>query len=196
MSPNPLLLDGLSYADTLPLEFRARAAPLEPAELARLSAENLQVLIADASLEEQRAPVDAKSDADHALMADLQRLEFKVNVLIELVARLMKRSDALPPARAYRLYANGLEWLSGASEVLPGMQGIVALHVSRRFPHPLELPGVVAALREETPGTWVQFGFHGLAPVVTDQLEKLIFRHHRRSIADARAFGARPGSGR
>ena len=49
------LFDGICYEDALPLEFRAGALP-EAAVLSGLNADNFQLLIADASLDEARVP--------------------------------------------------------------------------------------------------------------------------------------------
>jgi hypothetical protein len=176
--------EALGYADVLPLRFEPLAKFPEGAILAGLNAENLQVLVADASLDEQR-PLDVKTDEEHALAEDLQRVEFKLNVLIELVARLLKRADDLPPARGVRLYAGGVEWLAAGAEAPSGI-GIVRLHVSRHFPQPLALPGRVVGRHEDAEGSWVQFVFEGLAPKVVALLERLVFRHHRRSVAGSR----------
>jgi Atypical PilZ domain, cyclic di-GMP receptor len=179
--------DGLGYADTLPLRLERLERPPEGAALAGINHENYQVLVADASLDEQRPlGVEKKGDEEHALAEDLQRVEFKVNVLIQLVARLLKSAGDLPPVRSCRLHAAGLEWLLDAEEVLPG-HGLVSLHVSRHFPQPLLLPGRVIGEHADAEGTWLGFEFEGLSPSVVELLERLVFRHHRRSVAGSRA---------
>lgn len=179
-------LDGLGYEDGTPLGYEPRAALPEGPALAALNAEIVEVLVADASLDEQRpVHVDSKHDEEHALAEDLQRLEFKVNVLIQLVARLMKREDAMPPVRHWRLHGQGVEWLVADDAPASGV-GLVSLYVSRNFPQPLVLPGRVVGMREDAHGRWVQFRFAGLVPAAAELLEKLIFRHHRRAVAGTR----------
>lgn len=179
-------LDGVSYADSVPLSFERVAALPEGAALAAILLEDQQVLVADASLDEQRPITDKKSDEEHELAQDLQRLEFKVNVLIQLVARLIDQGGDRPPACSIRLSAGGLEWLAGGDDVLPG-PGIVRLFVSRHFPQPLALPGRVLGTRSDADGRWVRFAFEGLSLPVTDLLERLVFRHHRRLVAGTRS---------
>lgn len=180
-----MALDGLGYQDTTPLGFRPQPAPPEGAFLAGLNAETLEVLVADSSLDERSGHGEKKYDEEHALSEDIQRLEFKVNVLIQLVARLLKREELMPPERAWRLHVGGLEWLAGAQP--ESGVGIVDLYASRVFPEPLRLPGRVLGVREDASGRWVQFAFDGLSPQVSDLLAKLIFRHHRRAVAGTRA---------
>lgn len=177
--------EGLGYADALPLGFERLERLPEGAALAGITQENQQVLVADASLDDQRPHSEKKSDEEHALAEDLQRVEFKVNVLIQLVARLLKQADSLPPVRSLRMYATGLEWLLDGEQVLPGV-GIVSLHVSRHFPQPLRLPGRIVGERRDVEGIWLRFAFEGLTPSVTELLERLVFRHHRRLVAGTR----------
>ena len=178
--------EGLGYGDALPLGFeRLERLPEGPA-LAGILLENQQVLVADASLDEQRPSAEKKSEDEPELAEDLQRLEFKVNVLIQLVARLLNRGADLPPARRFRLHAQGLEWRVDDEEVQPGV-GLVQLHVSRYFPQPLVLPGRIRGVHADDEGRWVGFAFEGLSPLVVDLLERLIVRHHRRLVAGTRA---------
>lgn len=177
--------EGLGYADTLPLGFERLERLPEGAALAGLNQETQQVLVADASLDEQRGHAEKKSDEEHELAEDLQRVEFKVNVLIQLVARLLKRDDDLPPVRSVRLHAEGIEWLPAGEDVRPG-SGLVSLHASRHFPQPLTLPGRILGTHVDGEGTWVRFAFEGLTPSVTELLERLVFRHHRRLVAGTR----------
>lgn len=177
---------GVVHEDSLPLGWAARPLPDGP-ELAGLNTENAEVLVADASLDEQRphGSGDKKHDEDHALAEDLQRVEHKLNVLIQLVARLLKRDDRLPKTRVFRMHASGVEWVADGTEPVSG-PGLVTLYVSRYFPQPLLLPGRFAGFHDDSHGRWIRFEFEGLAANVEELLARLIFRHHRRQIAGAR----------
>ncbi|HUO95035.1 MAG TPA: PilZ domain-containing protein [Steroidobacteraceae bacterium] len=178
--------EGLGYTDALPLGFERLAELPDAAALGGIALENHQVLVADASLDEQRPHSEKKSDEEPELAEDLQRLESKVNVLIQLVARLLNRATTLPPVRSIRLHASGLEWRIDDEEVQPGT-GVVELHVSRHFPQPLRLPGRIEGVASDDGGRWVGFRFEGLTPSVTELLERMIFRHHRRLVAGTRS---------
>ncbi len=178
--------EGISYSDTLPLAFIEGAVP-DAARLAGLNADNFQLLIADASLDEARVPTsESKGDDDSQVLEDLHRLEHKVNVLIQLVAKLVAREQSMPDATAWRLYATGVEWQSAVAPAAPGTDGQVLLYVSRQFPQPLRLPGKIQAPRHDAAGAWQAFAFEGLSVAVTEGLERLIFRHHRRAVAGVR----------
>lgn len=180
-------LDGLYYADAMPLAFATLAQPVDAEAAARMNADNAQVLIADASLDEtHRSSFEPTSDEDLPLAADVQRIEFKLNVLLQLVGRLLIRDRVLPVPLRVRLHANGLEFQPVDTRPPSGTCGVVSLFINRGFPQPLELPGRIAAYRSDGDGLWAQFAFEGLSAHVTDMLEKLIFRHHRRQVAEAR----------
>jgi hypothetical protein len=177
--------EGLGYTDSVPLGFeRLERLPDGPA-LSAIVLENQQVLVADASLDEQRPHKEKKSDEEPELAEDLQRLELKVNVLVQLVGRLLNRGASLPPVRSIRVHAQGLEWQVDDEEVQPGI-GLVHLYVSRYFPQPLTLPGRILGVHADGEGRWVRFAFEGLSPYVVDLLERMIFRHHRRLVAGSR----------
>ena len=175
--------EGICYEDALPLEFVPGPLP-EAAVLAGLNADNFQLLIADASLDEARVPAsESKSDDDSAIAEDLHRLEHKVNVLIQLVAKLVAKDQQLPGVTPWRLYAGGLEWRAGAVECHADATGQVSLYVSRQFPQPLRLPARIVAGRSDETGYWQRCIFEGLSAAVTEGLDRLIFRHHRRAVA-------------
>ncbi len=187
---NPDFIDGLHFDALLPLEFtEADAEPL-PATLSRLNADNLQVLQADASLAESHRAAETK-DEDRPWLADLARLEFKLDVLLATLGRLLAKEAAMPAPVPVRMYAAGLEWLATGQRPVAGAAGRVALFINPAFPQPVIIHGQVSGHRADAQGLWAQFAFAGLSPAVVDLLERLVFRQHRRQVA-----GARAGTGR
>ena len=173
---------GLAYHDEMPLGFRPLAAIPDAAELQRLNTENQQILQLDASLEE-RHPVDAKDD-DAVIRNELERLESKLNVIMQLLARLLSRENVLPGDRKFRLAADGIEWEHDAM-LKVGSLGVVSLHINRTLPYPLDLAGKVVGVHQSGAKYRTAFVFEGVAANVVELLEKMIFRHHRRAVADA-----------
>jgi hypothetical protein len=178
----------LCFSARLPFAFRRQEGEWTPDTLARINAENQQVLSAEASIAESHRLVDAK-DEERPWLADLVRLENKLDMLMGLVGSLLAREANVPPATSIRLFANGLEWLAGEAPPPAGTAGVVILYVNPSFPQPLQLPGSVRSQRAEGDRHWIRFEFHGQSPAVVDLLEKMLFRHHRRQVAEARASG-------
>ncbi len=175
---------GLAYHDSMPLGFRPLAALPDAAELLRINNENQQILVLDASLEE-RHPVDPKDD-DAIMRHELERLESKLNVIMQLLSRLLARENIVPADRKVRLAPDGIAWDHDVALTLESV-GVAALHINRSLPYPLELVGRVVGC-QQTDGIYrVAFAFEGVAANVIELLEKMIFRHHRRAVADARS---------
>jgi hypothetical protein len=182
--PESFLGDGLIFEDFLPLAWVEGPLP-QDVILGRLNADNQQLLGAEASLDEVRVH-EALKDESPALLHELQRLEFKLNVLLRLVADLAKRSSALPPARHIKLSAGGMEWIGEGAPAM-GSSGVVDVYINTTLPQPLRLPATVIGRRTHAESVVTQMQFTGLSDPVVDLMEKLIFRHHRRLIAGSRA---------
>lgn len=181
--PVSFLGDGLIFKESLPLAFTA--GPLaEGLHLARLNVDNQQLLGAEASLEEVRVH-DTLKDESPALLHELQRLEFKLNIVLRLVAEMSVRSSALPPHRLVAVSSTGLEW-SGDDAPPLGATGLLLAYVNPALGQPLKIPCRVDAERVEESVRIAQLRFVGLSEAVRELLDKLIFRHHRRLVASAR----------
>jgi len=175
--------DGLILEDFLPLKWTPGAPP-EGIALARLNADNQQLLGAEASLEEVRVH-EALKDESQALLHELQRLEYKLNVLLRLTADLVRRSDDLPPSRHIKLSSGGFEWIGGDAPALR-TSGTIDLYINTTLPQPLRLPAIVIGDQATIDFPASQMQFTGLSDQVVDLIEKLIFRRHRRLVAGTR----------
>ncbi len=175
--------DGLVFEDTLPVAWTP--GPLiEGSELARLNADNHQLLGAVYSLEETRVQ-EALKDESPALVLELQRLEFKLNILLRLTAEISLRNSALPAPRKLRLTARALEW-RGPDAPSGGTTGVLQLYITPAVPQPLKLTCAVVSERQVDRERASQLRFHGVSELVVALIDKFIFRHHRRLIAGAR----------
>jgi len=181
--PEAFLGDGLVFEEALPVVWTA--GPLaDGLALARLNSDNHQLLGAESSLDEVRVH-EALKDESPALVHELQRLEYKVNILLRLTAELSLRSSGLPEAQRVRLTSRALEWF-GDKVPLVGSTGLVAVYINPALPQPVRIPCTVAGERLQDNLRVAQLRFSGLSEAVVEQLDKLIFRHHRRLVAGAR----------
>ena len=125
--PESFLGDGLIFEEALPVVWTA--GPLaEGLALARLNADNHQLLGAEASLDEVRVH-EALKDESPALVQELQRLEYKVNILLRLTAELALRNSGLPPPQRVRLTSRALEWF-GEQTPAVGSTGQLAVYIN------------------------------------------------------------------
>ncbi len=181
--PEAFLGDGLIFEEALPAVWTAGAL-VEELALARLNADNHQLLGAESSLDEVRVH-EALKDESPALVHELQRLEYKVNILLRLTAELAVRSSGLPPAQRVRLTSHALEWF-GAESPAVGATGLLALYINSSLPQPVKIPCEIVGERMQDNLRVAELRFNGLSDAVVEQLDKLIFRHHRRLVAGAR----------
>jgi Atypical PilZ domain, cyclic di-GMP receptor len=181
--PESFLGDGLIFEESLPLAWTP--GPLaEGLTLARLNADNHQLLGAESSLDDVRVH-EALKDESPALVHELQRLEYKMNILLRLTADLALRHNALPPPQRVRLSSVALEWF-GEQTLAAGSSGLLAVYINPALPQSMKIPCVVAGERMQDNLRATQLRFSGLSDAVVELLDKLIFRHHRRLVAGAK----------
>ncbi len=181
--PDSFLGDGLVYEEALPAAWSP--GPLaEGLGLARLNADNQQLLAAESSLDEVRVP-EALKDESPALLHELQRLEFKINILLRLTAEISVRGSGLPPPQRVRLTSHGMEWF-GDDTPAQGASGLLSLFINPALPQSVKIPCLVQSQRTVDGEPVAQLRFVGLSEAVVHLLDKLIFRHHRRLVAGAR----------
>src|ERR1700681_334883 len=122
--PGSFLGDSLVFEESLPVSW-VPGALAEGLALARLNSDNHQLLGAESSLDEVRVH-EALKDESPALLHELQRLEYKVNILLRLTAELAVRHSALPPLQRVRLSSSALEWF-GVETPAIGSTGLLSL---------------------------------------------------------------------
>ena len=186
--PESFLGDGLIFEESLPVVWTPGILA-EGVQLARLNADNHQLLGAESSLDEVRVH-EALKDESPALLHELQRLEYKVNILLRLTAELALRSSGLPSLRN-ECACPRAHWSGSASTPLrPEATGLLSVYINSALPQPLKIPSIAAGEAAIDGARATRFRFVGLSDAVVDMLEKLIFRHHRRLVAGAKHAGA------
>jgi hypothetical protein len=185
--PESFLGDGLIFEESLPVVWTPGTLA-EGVPLARLNADNHQLLGAESSLDEVRVH-EALKDESPALLHELQRLEYKVNILLRLTAELTLRSSGLPQPTRVRMSSRALEWF-GEHAAEPKATGLLSVYMNPALPQPLKIPSIVTGEAAVDGARVTRFRFVGLSDAVVDMLENLIFRHHRRLVAGAKHAGA------
>jgi hypothetical protein len=181
--PESFLGDGLVYEELLPIAWTSGALA-EGLVLVRLNADNHQLLGAVSSLDEVRVS-EALKEESAALLHELQRLEYKINILLRLTADIAMRNSGVPPAEKVRLSSRALEWF-GERTPKVGASGLLSVYINPALPQPVKIPCTVDGERMEGGAHVAQLRFVGLSEPVIELLDKLIFRHHRRLVAGAR----------
>jgi hypothetical protein len=170
---------GLVLEDRLPLRWCAAEPPGGAPHLQLSNEETLRVIL---SLDEHH--VEA-SDENPEFAHEVQRLETKINLVLELVSQLLARQLQLPEARPVRLSAHEIEWETATAPAV-GSPVVIEAYVCPQYPRPLFLPATVRGFAAGR----ARAVFDDLGESVQELLEMLIFRHHRRQIAATRRSNA------
>ena len=169
--------DQLHHAAVLPVEWAARSGEENAALIARRLRRNLAALAVDAAGDERR---DRPSD-DGTVNVDLQRIDSKLNAIMELFALLLEHDLVVPPRVPLRFNAHGIEWQ--ASDAPQAGQPIaVRIHLEACPALPLELAAI--AIEAPEPG-WAAARFEAIRPPLSEAIAKMVFREHRRQVADS-----------
>jgi len=153
-------------------------------ELLSIDKENEKLLRASTIWQD---PVEVEElDHDHVSL-ELRRQDLKISLLLDLVGELLVRQSELPPHESIQLTATGIEFSNDVCAVGKGDKAKATLFLVPAFPRALQFYGDITS--SERKG-FSALSFQGISIAVQDQIEKIIFTHHRRSIAQEHA-GAR-----
>jgi hypothetical protein len=176
-----VMFEKIAYEDLLPVRWRPEAAAPAEVQAVSLAERNLRVLQACDALEEH-GKLEKKLDDDSPHSADLMRLDFKLNLLLELAGQLLAQTQPRPQTTQIRFNAMGAMWKTG--ETLPGNSfGLLEITLRDIIVQPLHLPAQIVAGAD---AGFARARFVALGETVADHIEKLVFRRHRRKIAGAR----------
>jgi hypothetical protein len=189
-SDTVILFEELAYQDMLPVAWRPLPDQIDPDLAASYTASNVRVLQASTALQEQGLTDKADENSPHS--QDLLRLELKINLLLDVVGRILASNQPRPPAVAIRFNALGATFQGAQPLPRPGAQGCVEIYLRECVAEPLRLIGRVANV---TSGGEIKVRFLPPGEAISDLLEKLAFRRHRRQVAGSR-HAPRPPTGR
>ncbi|NLO79809.1 MAG: hypothetical protein GX093_05815 [Xanthomonadaceae bacterium] len=176
-------MNALRYQDNVPLRWQELTALPSGAEEERIARDNSRLLQLLPFLEEsgqEQHPHDEEPPPRY-----IQLLEQRLLLLTELLADLLAQSRPLPPSHEIGITANTLDWIDDEPPA-PGALLLVELFLHPLQPRPLRLPVEVLAVEPHEDGQQVHARLHVNADHAQAELEKLIFRQHRRIIASRR----------
>jgi hypothetical protein len=173
--------DELAIEDELPFVWRPISLPLSPATQSHYSEGNARILQVCMALDDQ---TPAKKVDDPPQAAELERLDLKLNLLLDLVGRLLLQNQPRPSPARVRFNARGAVWkFNGAVAAAKlGESGIFEVYLHNCLVEPLRLCGCVH--RADQSGVEVRFD-RG-PEIVGNLIDKFTFRRHRRRVADVR----------
>jgi hypothetical protein len=174
-----VLQDELAFHDELPVEWEPAAAPLNHAAVVSLEEANITLLQACVAVEEQ--PAGDKREELMPLAHELARLDHKLNLVLQLLGRLMP-AGANASVAALRFNALGVSWQGGATLPTPGAQGILRIRLRSALPEQLQFPLQITAIS----GTEITARHLHLSERSAELIQRFCFLKHRKEVAGAR----------
>jgi len=181
--------EGVIYKDIVPLRWRDIAREELAFSYLSLQDSNEEVLRFITTLDEFH--VDNQDELGSSSGSDLSRIEFKLNLLLDMVTQLIERETAMPEAVPITLGSAGVEWVSMTAPC-EGALLKLSLYLHHKYPRPFVVIGKVLSVSPleesvDSAGKFlVRLAYETMSAPVQSGLEKLIFRQHRRSIAQSR----------
>jgi hypothetical protein len=175
-----VMFDKLAYEDLLPVRWRAQAEPLNDVMTRHLAERNLRVLQACDALEEHGKTEKPDDESPHS--ADIMRLDFKLNLVLDLVGQLLAASQPRVRPVPIRFNAMGAMWETSDAPA-EGSRGILEITLKDLIVQPMNLPAEVVSSGQAGAA---RVRFLSIGETVADHIEKLVFRRHRRKIAGSR----------
>jgi len=174
-----VLHNELAYHDILPVHWQALARPPNRFTLGSMDEANILLLQACIAVEEQ--PLRDKNDDLHPLANELARLDFKLNLLLQLVGSLVGRVQSTDPVPV-QFNALGASWQVRGVAPAVGDQGLLQIRLHGALVQTLDLYAQVTASENGA----VSATFFEMAPAVGELMQQLCFLRHRKQVAGAR----------
>lgn len=174
------LSDGITFQTTLPVDWcKLPSLPADNAQ-SQTSNANLRLLNALNILEE--LPQD--SEKSTSSLTQSPHLEAKLDLILGMLGELLRQHAIMPSPASMIISAHSLSILDVPATLLPSVGDLLQarLFLDTRYPQALVLSGTVSFVTISN----FTLEFHALNELVQEQLDKFVFRHHRRAIALSR----------
>lgn len=178
-SDTVVLHNELAYHDTLPVAWEPLDRPLDAFRLGALEEANTLLLQACLAVEEH--PLRDKHEDLHPLANELARLDYKLNLLLQLVGTLVNRAP-VPAAVPVQFNALGASWQALGVAPPVGAQGILHIRLRGVLAQTLDL---YAEISDSESGA-VSAKFLKLPPGTGELMQQLCFLRHRKQVAGSR----------
>jgi len=174
-----VLRNELAYHDTLPVAWEPLARPLDAFRRGALEEANVMLLQTCVAVEEQ--PLRDKNEELHPLASELARLDFKLNLLLQMVGTLV-RSAPMEAAVPVQFNALGASWQARGVAPTVGTVGLLHIRLRGTLVQTLDL---YAEITDSDSGA-VSAKFLDMPPVAGNLIQQLCFLKHRKQVAGSR----------
>lgn len=175
------LSDEITFQTVAPIDWcKIQSLPVA-GTLSQTTSANLRLLNALNILEE--LPQDAEQSSHH--LSESIHLEAKLDLILGMMGELLHQQAKIPETATVTVSAHTLSLAGLTMAALPGENDLlrVRLFLDTHYPQALVLHGRVSSKTESC----FSLALCHLGALVQEQLDKFIFRQHRRAIALSRS---------
>ena len=170
--------DSLVFQGRLPATFKAIPEIPSASTLAINNERN------EHTLRSSLIPNDSvEIDDNDEISQHLKRQEAKIDLLMDMVTELLARQSHMPKDVEVKLSAEGIEWQDTEQQFTVDDSVEIDVYITPSTPKAIRFYGNVVSSTEGTH----RVEFTGVSTQASDLLEKIIFRHHRRAVAQQRS---------
>lgn len=171
---------GLSIESTIPLGWVPEPAMTAAGRESHRNT-NIALLRALAALESQGT--EYEHEKQEAVQKALEHVESKLDLMLLMVAGLIRAGASLPPEKHMMLYGDHVVWHEHA-ENFPqvGQRLMLSLYLSSRLPQPLHMSATVTSVETLVAETRISAAFDAQDEEFSEWLTRTIFRYHRRAL--------------
>lgn len=185
---SPVVIEGLVFEGEFPVRWVFLST--EPSLLDEVHANQQNRQLLSVMLASEAHVHEGEEEAE-VLSHELQRIEGKLNLLLDLVGRLLCETNQLPTRYQVYLGGSALQCRLPADFALPPGDTSKALikieiFINPQMPMPLILHAEGKLIDAEDGEKYLLASYFGLEQETQDLLEKFIFQQHRRLIAQSR----------
>ena len=169
--------EGLVFAGSIPLTSRLIEELPGDTEMAFVNEKNEHTHRASLLSTET-----VEGDEHDEVLMHLKRQELKIDLLMDMMGEVLAQHSDIPKEHWVRLRTAGVQWQETGKSLSIHDKLEINLFVTPPIPRPVTFFAVV----ESIDNSLVSASFQGVSQTVQDSLDKIIFRHHRRTIAQSR----------
>jgi hypothetical protein len=174
-----VLHNELAYHDTLPVSWEPLDQPPDAFRLGALEEANILLLQACVAVEEH--PLRDKHEDLHPLANELARLDYKLNLLLQLVGSLVNKAptaDTVP----VQFNALGASWQARGLPPAVSSKGVLHIRLRGALVQTLDLYAEIT----DSEGGAVSARFLDMPPAAAELMKQLCFLRHRKQVAGSR----------
>ena len=164
---------GIEYQALIPLSWLDGQA--NPHQISEWMQDNVKALNALTALE--GSGHEREFERPGSVDYTATRLEAKLDLLLQLVGKLLIKQTPLPPATEVVLGSNRVRWKCPIP-LKVGQHGVLSLYLTPRLPVPLILPVQILDCTEGQAEAEIQH----FSEDAQDALDRTLFRYHRRAL--------------